>query len=137
MVNENSVDYQPSPSQLKGYNLSYFYVLLRVLFLSRLFVNFLLQFKPEYPTMVRKFFLGGGEVYDVQIAGKCICEPKIESRHFYFSPQAKLSPRFLSSPPGKGESLIFRESVPPVERGKLSPVIKEICACTIIVRENL
>ena len=37
-------------------------------------------------------------IYDVQIAGKHICKSKIESRHFYFSSQAKLSQVLIITP---------------------------------------
>ena len=61
-VNDNSVDYNHSPSGLTSRtHFSYFYTLRRTLYLSRIFAEFSL-----------KIF----QIYCVQIAGKCVCEPK-------------------------------------------------------------
>ena len=90
-VNDNSVDYNHSPSGplTSRSRFSYFYTLRRTLYLSRIFAEFSL-----------KIF----QNYCVQIAGKCVCEPKYRIQSFLLrSPQAKLSPKFLSSPPRQTE----------------------------------
>ena len=77
MLNEYSVDCQPSSSRLTS-GIHPFYKLLRALSLSRIFVEFSLQ--PLYPIMVGNFF----QIYGIlQINGKCIWEPKNQIRHFY------------------------------------------------------
>ena len=65
MVNENTFDYQLSPSELtQGYTLSYFYGLRRTLYIYRIFIEFLL--KPVYPTMFAEKF----QIHGVKITGK-------------------------------------------------------------------
>ena len=78
-------------------------------------VNFFL--KLVYSTMVEKKF----QIYGIHIPRKCD-----ESRHFYScpTPQSKLSPKFLSSPPlpqaelnyAFPQAAFFQKSVPPQQQ---------------------
>ena len=64
-----------------------------------------LEFSPKfvYSTMVAEKL----QVYSAKITANTFANQKIESVHFYSCPQAKLSPRFLSLSPGRGELRIL------------------------------
>ena len=70
----------------------FFYGLLRGLSLQN--ISWIFFLKPVYPTVIAKKF----QIHGVKITGKYICESKNECVYFYTCPQAKLFPRFLSSP---------------------------------------
>ena len=70
----------------------YFYGLLRSLSLQN--ISWIFFLKPVYPMVIAKKF----QIHGFKITGKYICESKNECVYFYTCPQAKLFPRFLSSP---------------------------------------
>ena len=71
MVNEHTVDYHPSPSELTSriHPLIFLWTPKGFIFSPECFLSF---FKPVFRTMVAEKF----QIHGVKITGKCICESK-------------------------------------------------------------
>ena len=71
MVNEHTVDYHPSPSELtlRIHPLIFLWTPKGFIFSPEGFLNF---FKPVFRTMVAEKF----QIHGVKITGKCMCESK-------------------------------------------------------------
>ena len=94
VVNKHTVDYHPSPSQLISRILPLIFRLTPtgLIFPESLLIFFL---KPVYSTMVADKF----QIYSIKITATRFLSQKIESVHFYWYPQVKLSAKFLSLSP--------------------------------------
>ena len=103
MVNEHTVDYHPSPSELtsnihlviflwtpEGFKLSpeYFWIVFSNLYIA--------------PWLQKSF-----KFMMLRLLGKAFVSQKIESVHFYLCPQTKIYPRFLSLPLQAGGNYPF------------------------------
>ena len=96
MVNKHTVDYHPSPSQLTSRIHPLIFLWTPKGFVSpESFLNFFLNL--YIPALLRKSF----KFMLLRLLANIFVSQKIESVHFYSSPQAKLSPRFFSLPRGR------------------------------------
>ena len=107
---------QDSP---QGCIFPYFYKLIMVLSLSRLFVGFSekLYWKNLYiPTWLKKSF----KLIMFSLLENAFVNQKIESRHFYSCPQAKYLPGYYHHPQTEENYSFpqaFQKFIPPAERG--------------------
>ena len=93
MVNKHTVDYHPHPSQLISWIHPLIFLWSPKGFISpKPFLNFFLNL--YIPLCLWKGF----KFIVLRLRANTFVNQKIESVHFYSCPQAKLSPRFLSSP---------------------------------------
>ena len=90
MVNEHTVDYHPSPSELTSriHPLIFLCIPKGFIFCPECFLNF---FKPVFHTMVAEKF----QIHGVKITGKCMCESKSWICSFLLMSLSKNFPQVL------------------------------------------
>ena len=102
MLNQHSVYYHPSPSELTSRMHPLTFLWTRKGFILQN-ISWIFFLRPVHPTMVEENF----QIDDIKITGKYIYKSKNWVSSFLLMPQANVSPRFLPSPLQQKEIIHF------------------------------